>query len=104
MRHIVHHQYGRTYAQKHPDEDFAETFAVWLDPTSMWASRYAGWPAQRKLEYMDRLMREVAQRRPQVKSTRKVDPVERVRKTLAELSTASPRGSDPRPLQGDVDA
>ena len=42
------------YAQSHPDEDFAETFAVWLDPQSMWATRYAGWPAQRKLEYMDR--------------------------------------------------
>ena len=33
------------YAQSHPDEDFAETFAVWLDPQSMWATRYAGWPA-----------------------------------------------------------
>src|SRR6185295_4060235 len=48
------------YAQSHPDEDFAETFAVWLDPQSMWATRYAGWPAQRKLEYMDKLMREIA--------------------------------------------
>ena len=48
------------YAQSHPDEDFAETFAVWLDPQGMWATRYAGWPAQRKLEYMDKLMRELA--------------------------------------------
>src|ERR1043166_1872524 len=31
------------YAQSHPDEDFAETFAVWLDPDSMWPTRYAGW-------------------------------------------------------------
>ena len=54
------------YAQSHPDEDFAETFAVWLDPHSMWATRYAGWPAQRKLEYMDRLMRELARARPRV--------------------------------------
>jgi hypothetical protein len=38
------------YAQSHPDEDFAETFAVWLDPQSMWAARYTGWPALRKLE------------------------------------------------------
>src|SRR5919201_720542 len=51
------------YAQSHPDEDFAETFAVWLDPHSMWAMRYAGWPEQRKLEYMDRLMRELARKR-----------------------------------------
>src|SRR5438874_224087 len=54
------------YAQSHPDEDFAETFAVWLDPSSMWASRYAGWPARRKLDYMDRLMRELARARPRV--------------------------------------
>src|SRR5215211_4087375 len=52
------------YAQSHPDEDFAETFAVWIDPTSLWTTRYAGWPAQRKLEYMDRLMRELASTRP----------------------------------------
>jgi Putative zinc-binding metallo-peptidase len=72
------------YAQSHPDEDFAETFAVWLDPQGMWATRYAGWPAQRKLEYMDRLMRELARRRPVVISARKVDPLSRLKKTLRE--------------------
>jgi hypothetical protein len=72
------------YAQSHPDEDFAETFAVWLDPGSMWPTRYAGWPAQRKLEYMDRLMREVSRGRPKVRSTREVDPLRRLRKTLRE--------------------
>jgi hypothetical protein len=72
------------YAQSHPDEDFAETFAVWLDPQSLWATRYAGWPAQRKLEYMDRLMRELRKRRPRVKSKREVDALPRLRKTLAE--------------------
>src|SRR6266542_2851222 len=72
------------YAQSHPDEDFAETFAVWLDPHSMWASRYAGWPAQRKLEYMDRLMRELARRRPRVTSKRQLDPLPRLKKTLGE--------------------
>ena len=41
------------YAQSHPDEDFAETFAVWLTPQSNWEQRYAGWPALKKLEYMD---------------------------------------------------
>ena len=41
------------YAQSHPDEDFAETFAVWLSPESRWRERYAGWPALKKLEYMD---------------------------------------------------
>jgi hypothetical protein len=72
------------YAQSHPDEDFAETFAVWLDPQSMWPTRYAGWPAQRKLEYMDQLMRELARRRPVAASKRQVDPIGRLRKTLGE--------------------
>ena len=72
------------YAQSHPDEDFAETFAVWLDPASMWATRYAGWPAQRKLEYMDRLMRALARLRPAVTSKRQVDPVSKLKKTLGE--------------------
>ena len=47
------------YAQKHPDEDFAETFAVWLDANSMWRERYATWGAMRKLEYVDRIAREL---------------------------------------------
>jgi hypothetical protein len=72
------------YAQSHPDEDFAETFAVWLDPQAMWAARYDGWPARRKLEYMDRLMRELSRRRPSVKSQRQVDPLPRLKKTLGE--------------------
>ncbi len=49
------------YAQKHPDEDFAETFAVWLDPQSHWQSRYSGWGAIRKLQYVDRIARELAE-------------------------------------------
>jgi hypothetical protein len=80
---FVHHL-DHWYAQSHPDEDFAETFAVWLDPQSKWGSQYVGWPAQRKLEYMGRLMRELARRRPAVTSKRQVDPLPRLRKTLAE--------------------
>jgi hypothetical protein len=72
------------YAQSHPDEDFAETFAVWLDPNSMWPTRYAGWPAQRKLEYMERLMRSLGRMRPSVTSKREVDRLPRLRKTLRE--------------------
>jgi hypothetical protein len=48
------------YAQSHPDEDFAETFAVWLTPNANWEQRYAGWPALKKLEYIDQLMRALA--------------------------------------------
>jgi hypothetical protein len=45
------------YAQKHPDEDFAETFAVWMTPRSGWRSKYRGWGALAKLNYMDRIAR-----------------------------------------------
>jgi hypothetical protein len=47
------------YAQKHPDEDFAETFAVWLTPRSNWRKKYRGWGAMAKLKYMDRIGREL---------------------------------------------
>ena len=40
------------YAQKNPDEDFAETFAVWLTPDSKWEQRYKGWGALKKLNYI----------------------------------------------------
>jgi hypothetical protein len=80
---FVHHL-DHWYAQSHPDEDFAETFAVWLDPQSMWATRYSGWPAERKLQYMDRLMRVLSTRRPTVTSRRQIDPVSRLRKALRE--------------------
>jgi hypothetical protein len=52
------------YAQKHPDEDFAETFAVWLTPGLDWRGEYAGWGALRKLEWLDGVMREIAELAP----------------------------------------
>ena len=55
-RQFVRHMEG-WYAQKHPDEDFAETFAVWLTPRSSWRERYKGWGAMKKLLYMDRIGR-----------------------------------------------
>jgi hypothetical protein len=70
------------YAQSHPDEDFAETFAVWLAPDSDWRSRYADWPALRKLEYMDELMAEIAGRPPVTASRRRVEPLDHLRTTL----------------------
>ena len=57
VRHLVHSQYGRNYAQKHPDEDFAETFAVWLTPGSGWRRKYRFWPAIQKLRFVDKLMK-----------------------------------------------
>jgi hypothetical protein len=52
------------YAQKHPDEDFAETFAVWLTPRSNWRKRYRGWGAMEKLRYLDRLARKLGKSDP----------------------------------------
>ncbi len=52
------------YAQSHPDEDFAETFAVWLTPGLDWRARYKNWKALQKLEYVDELMRSLAGRPP----------------------------------------
>jgi hypothetical protein len=70
------------YAQSHPAEDFAETFAVWLTPDSQWRTRYADWPALKKLEYMDALMREIAGRPPLVASHHVFEPLSQIRKTL----------------------
>ena len=52
------------YAQKHPDEDFAETFAVWVTPRSNWRKRYRGWPAMEKLRYLGRLARQLGSTDP----------------------------------------
>lgn len=62
-RKFVRHIAG-WYAQKHPDEDFAETFAVWLTPGSQWRRRYKGWPALAKLRYVDRVARRVRDTAP----------------------------------------
>lgn len=70
------------YAQAHPDEDFAETFAVWLTPGSNWASRYAEWPALRKLEYIDRVAAGLKGRAPLVRTRRMPDALPSLRRTL----------------------
>jgi len=84
VRHIAVYPYGRTYAQKHPDEDFAETFAVWLTPGSLWRQRYRNWPVIRKLLYVDRLMKDVRRDLPESRSARRLLPVDRMSLTLAE--------------------
>lgn len=72
------------YAQAHPVEDFAETFAVWLRPGGRWRSRYQGWPALRKLKFVDQTMKEIAGRKPPVSNRRRVEPLRTIRKTLRE--------------------
>jgi hypothetical protein len=75
---------GRWYAQCHPDEDFAETFAVWLTPRSAWRKRYADWPALEKLLYVDELMAEIAGEKPILTNQVEVDPVSKLTRTLGD--------------------
>ena len=72
------------YAQSHPDEDFAETFAVWLTPASEWRQRFAEWPALKKLEYMDALMRSVRNKPGRLDNPEEIEPLWRLRKTLRQ--------------------
>jgi hypothetical protein len=75
---------GSWYAQSHPTEDFAETFAVWLKPQSRWRQEYAEWPALEKLEYVAEVMREFGALPPLVRSRVHVEPLSADRRTLGE--------------------
>ena len=94
------------YAQKHPDEDFAETFAVWLTPDMDWRRRYEGTGALAKLEYVDSVMREVAAEIPEVPEPSDDDlPVSAMRYTVAEHYEESAPAvplRDPRIFDGDL--
>jgi len=81
-RYVLHLDWW--YAQAHPAEDFAETFAVWLRPRSAWRRSYRGWPALLKLRYVDQLMKEVAGKPAKVRSRKQVEPLSRLRMTLRE--------------------
>ncbi|MBL8893924.1 MAG: putative zinc-binding metallopeptidase, partial [Rhizobiales bacterium] len=65
------------YGQSHPDEDFAETFAVWMAPRANWRKRYEGWPALEKLEYVDELMAEIGMAKPELTGRKVVEPASR---------------------------
>jgi len=70
------------YAQYHPDEDFVETFAVWLTPDLDWRSKYQGWKALDKLLFVDRLMAEIAGKPPLVNKGRPYWNAAKIRSTL----------------------
>ena len=82
----VHHvqHLGEWYAQAHPTEDFAETFAVWLQPKSAWRRRYADWPARRKLEYVAQVATQVGGDPPPVVARDRIEALEDNRLTLRE--------------------
>jgi hypothetical protein len=82
QKYVLH--LGHWYAQSHPTEDFAETFAVWLPPRSRWRSQYEGWPAIAKLEYVDATMRELAGQRAPNRDRRVIEPLATNERTLRE--------------------
>jgi hypothetical protein len=77
VRHLEYH-----YAQYHPDEDFCETFAVWLTPDLDWRRQYAGWKALHKLLFVDRLMKGIAGRYPRKSGGRQYWRASSIRSTL----------------------
>ena len=82
-RRYVHHL-GEWYAQAHPTEDFAETFAVWLKPKSSWRTSYADWPAFNKLNVVDELVADVRGARAPVRNRVRIEPIDLNTRTLAE--------------------
>jgi hypothetical protein len=94
------------YAQKHPDEDFAETFAVWLTPGLDWREAYEGWPALNKLEYIDRVMREIGNQEPAIPEISEDDlPVSAMTYSLAQHYSDSEESipiPDGRVFDGDL--
>lgn len=81
-RYVIHLE--NWYAQSHPHEDWAETFAVWLTPNFDWRKRYRGWPAIKKLEFVDALMNEIKVERPKLRNRREVLPLRSLHMTLRE--------------------
>ena len=75
---------GDWYAQAHPCEDFAETFAVWLKPNSSWRREYEHWPAFKKIQFVDELLAEVRTTRAPVRNHEVVEPLRHNQRTLAE--------------------
>jgi hypothetical protein len=96
-RHVQH--LPGWYAQKHPDEDWAETFAVWVTPNSDWRAGYRDSPqALAKLKYCDRVMRELNRSDPLVTATDHDEDVSELQSSLEEFyREAVSAGENPLP-------
>jgi hypothetical protein len=81
-RRFVRHLEGY-YAQSHPEEDFAETVAIWLTPNLDWRQQYKDWKALEKLEFVDQLMGKLAGKPPTVHSKARMSEASRLRSRLA---------------------
>ncbi len=84
---------GDHYAQKHPDEDFAETFTVWLTPRSGWRTAYRRYPtALKKLRFTERMAKELGRGEPEVAvdDAWMLEPYQDVKQTVAQFMKAKP--------------
>jgi hypothetical protein len=89
-RRYVRHLPG-WYAQKHPDEDWAETFAIWMTPGQDWQSEYSRWPsALAKLKYCDATMARLNQQDPLVTSTELDEDVGELKYSLKDFYKNQP--------------
>lgn len=74
------------YAQKHPDEDWSETFAVWMSPGLDWRTDYRAWPvALAKLSYCDRVIARVRDTAPLVTDDALDEDVAEIAYTLEDF-------------------
>lgn len=91
-RRYVRHLPG-WYAQKHPDEDWAETFAVWMTPGLDWRKEYSGWPvAAAKLAYCDRVIGALRDREPDVTNVDLDEDVAEIEYSLGHYYRDDPIG------------
>ncbi len=89
------------YAQKHPDEDWSETFAVWMTPGKNWREAYAAWPeALAKLEYCDRTMAILNETDPLVTTTERDEDVGSLTASLEDYYRTEPVAENDSMLPG----
>jgi hypothetical protein len=90
------------YAQKHPDEDWAETFAVWMTPGHDWRREYAGWKgALAKLRFTDALVARLRGEQPPVTAEDLDEDVAELGYSVAELyGPPEPERDAPAGLDG----
>ena len=96
-RRYVRHLPG-WYAQKHPDEDWAETFAIWMTPRLDWRAEYGNWPeALAKLEYCNRTMQALAEREPMVTADELDEDVSQLSYSVEDYYRRNPAAEEPFP-------
>jgi hypothetical protein len=101
-RKFVQHLPG-WYAQKHPDEDWAETFAVWLTPGRDWRVEYADWPvALAKLEYCEQSMKRLADAEPAVTAAELDEDVSKIDISLTQFYET--QDTEPQEFRHHLDA